>query len=76
MQRITIGRYNPIPADIPRPANPDLQPLQDSYAGWVEGVRDDGTTWIMWLNHEGSPDVYWAQRDEDGTVVGEPVQLA
>lgn len=75
MQRITIGRYNPIPEDVPRPADPSFQPVQDSYAGWVEGVRDDGSSWIMWLDRDGSPDVFWGQRDDGGGVIGQPVVL-
>lgn len=76
MQRITIGRYGVVPADIPRPADPELTPAQDLYAGWIEGVRDDGTEWIMWLNANGSPEVFWPRRDEDGGVVGEPMDLS
>lgn len=76
MQRITIGRYGVIPSDVPRPDDPDLTPAQDLYAGWIEGVRNDGTTWIMWLDAAGSPDQFWARRDEDGGVEGEPVDLS
>lgn len=74
MQRITIGRYGTIPADIPRPA--DSIPAQDAYAGWIEGVRDDGTEWIVFLDRVGNPDVYWPHREEGGSVVGDPVLLS
>lgn len=63
MQRITIGRYR----------TPDNTP---DYAGYIEGVRDDGTEWIMFLDHTGSPAVYWAERGNDGGVVGDPVHLS
>ncbi|OBS02502.1 hypothetical protein A9W98_14520 [Mycobacterium gordonae] len=62
MRRITIERYSD-PEDL-------------GYAGLVEGTRDDGTTWIMWLDESGNPTLYWGSREDDGTVVGEPVPLA
>ena len=46
------------------------------YSGLVEGVRDDGSTWIMWLDRAGSPAQFWGRRDESGGVVGEPIPLA
>lgn len=76
MQRVTIGRYGTIPADIPRPADPALTPAQDMYAGWIEGVRDDGTEWVMFLDKDGGPECYWARRAGDGGVLGDPVNLA
>jgi hypothetical protein len=74
MQRITIGRYRTIPDDIPRPEN--FIPAQDAYAGYIEGVRDDGTEWVMFLDQDGSPAVYWGRRGDGGEVIGEPVLLA
>ncbi|MCX8559749.1 hypothetical protein OS122_02400 [Mycolicibacterium mucogenicum] len=74
MQNITIGRYGKIPADVPRQAG--VTPVQDLFDGWIEGVRDDGTTWIMWLDAHGSPTAFYAERDEDGGVASEPVNLA
>lgn len=74
MQNITIGRYNQVPDDVARPADgPEF--AQDRWAGWIEGQRDDGTTWILWLNHEGSPEVYWPAREPSGAVIGDPVKL-
>ncbi|CAA0134561.1 Uncharacterised protein [Mycolicibacterium vanbaalenii] len=79
MQRVTIGRYREIPADIPRQEN--FVPAQDAYSGWIEGVRDDGTEWILFLDSEGSPSVYWPNREarsvepDGGAVVGDPVFL-
>lgn len=61
MQNVTIGRYNGTPAN---------------WDGWIEGTRDDGSRWIMYLDAEGSPEVFWAHRDEDGGVQGLPVALA
>lgn len=75
MKRISIERYRPIPDDIPRPADPDLTPAQDLYSGLIEGEREDGSTWIMFLDRDGSPQVYWAQRSADGGVLGDPVML-
>lgn len=75
MQRITIGRYRDMPADIPRPADPALAPAQDLYAGWIEGVRDDGTEWVLFLDKVGSPAVFWPRRAEDGSVIGDPVAV-
>lgn len=62
MQRITIERY------------PDSEQL--GYAGFIEGTRDDGSTWIMWLDDAGSPAVFWGQREPDGAVIGEGVDLS
>ncbi|BCO56148.1 hypothetical protein MINTM005_13920 [Mycobacterium intracellulare] len=61
MQRITVGRY------------PDKE--AGHYGGWIEGVRDDGSTWIMFVNSSGSPVLFWNQREEDGAVIGEPILL-
>lgn len=60
MRNVTIGRYNGTPA---------------SWDGWIEGTRDDGSTWIMFLDAGGSPQVFWARRDEGGGVIGSPVDL-
>lgn len=62
MKRISIERY----------PNPD----ELGYAGLVEGERDDGSTWIMWLDEHGSPQLFFAQRDEGGGVLGDPVVLS
>lgn len=60
MQRVEIGRY-PVPAE--------------GYAGYIEGTRDDGTTWIMYLDQYGSPELFWPTREETGAVVGDPIKL-
>lgn len=62
MRRITVERY-----DDAKPAG---------YSGLIEGMRDDGTTWIMWLDSEGDPLLYFAHRDESGAVIGDPILLS
>lgn len=74
MQRITIGRYGVIPDDVARPAEPVVL-MEDMYAGWIEGVRDDGSGWIMWLDRNGNPEVFWPERDESGAVAGTAITL-
>ena len=76
MQRITIGRYRDMPADVPRPADPALAPARDLYAGWIEGTRDDGSDWVLFLDKNGSPVALWQNRAEDGSVIGDPVVLS
>ena len=78
MRRISIERY----AEEPQvragdgEGNYHLEPQSDHCAGLVEGVRDDGTRWVMFLDKVGSPAMFWAVREEDGSVVGDPVFLA
>lgn len=63
MQNITIGRYTA----------PEVE--SHAYGGWIEGVRDDGSTWIMFLTDDGSPSSYFARREPDGAVIGEAIDL-
>lgn len=72
MQNITIGRYKAFPEAIPE-SSTDVAELFD---GWIEGIRDDGSTWIMWLDADGNPTVFYPNRDADGGVLGEPVDLS
>jgi hypothetical protein len=60
MRQILTGRYDSV----------------DGYAGWVEGVRDDGSKWIMYIDENGSPTEFYGERDESGAIVGEPIDLA
>lgn len=60
MQRIEIGRY-PVP--------------EEGYAGYVEGTRDDGSTWIMFMDAYGSPASFWPSREDSGAVIGDPILL-
>jgi hypothetical protein len=76
MQNITIGRYTEREGIIHRDESGDIQSIEQNYAGWIEGVRDDGSTWIMWLDAAGSPEIYWARRDPDGGVIGDGIPLA
>ena len=61
MQRIEIGRY-PVPAE-------------SGYSGYIEGTRDDGTEWIMFIYDSGNPKLFWERRAEGGAVEGDPVLL-
>lgn len=81
MNNITIGRYRTgecvatrihCDADAAEVSREEFQP----HAGWIEGVRDDESTWIMYLDAEGSPRCFWARRELDGGVIGEPTLLA
>ena len=85
MQNITIGRYRPTPGgpfvDLPvAVSDPEgtvvsTTDISAHFDGWIEGVRDDGTTWIMWLDANGNPVAFFPQRDESGAVIGDPVSL-
>jgi hypothetical protein len=75
VQNITIGRYTERERRIRRDEPGDIQSVEQSYAGWIEGVRDDGSTWIMWLDAAGSPEIYWGRRDPDGGVIGDGIPL-
>lgn len=59
-KRITIERYK--------------EPGE--YGGLIEGETDDGRQWILYLDAEGRPRLFWPQRDPDGAVVGEPIGLS
>lgn len=61
MKRITIERYK--------------DPDQLHSAGVIEGETDNGQRWIIFLDEEGSPEIYWPDRDLDGGVRGRPVPL-
>lgn len=69
MTNITIGRYAPGSMD-------EGGAGVDAYAGWIEGTREDGTTWITYLAADGSPVLHWSTRTDTGAVVGDPVHLA
>lgn len=71
MQNITIGRYKACPEPLPE----GVVAAADYCNGWIEGIRDDGSTWIMFFDAHGGPELYWAEREESGAVVGDPVNL-
>lgn len=61
MKRITIERYQ--------------NAAEVGKAGLIEGETDDGQRWILFLDAEGKPEVYWPKRNEDGGVVGDGIPL-
>lgn len=42
------------------------------FAGWIEPADK---SWIIYLDADGRPDVYFANRDADGGVIGEGLPL-
>jgi hypothetical protein len=60
MRSILIGHYEDNP----------------NFSGWVEGTRNDGTRWIMYLDETGSPVEYFGYRDESGAILGDPIDLS
>jgi len=79
MQNITIARYQPGDFDDVKLWTEDGVPVKqvaESFAGYVEGIRDDGSTWIMFIDAEGGPCVYWGRREPDGGVIGDGIPLA
>lgn len=75
MQNITIGRYSDREGIVHRDEDGAIARIEKTHAGWIEGIRDDGSTWIMWLDAEGGPCVYWGRREPDGGVIGEGIPL-
>ena len=77
MNRISVERYRP--SDVCGVSVDDgpevVVPITSEYAGLVEGVRDDGTSWLMYLDADGSPLVFWSQRGPAGEVIGAPISL-
>jgi hypothetical protein len=61
MKRITVERTQ--------------DPAATGYAGCIEGVTDDDRRWIMWLDQHGQPALYWPAREEDGSVIGDAINL-
>lgn len=61
MKRISIERYK------------NAAELQ--CAGLIEGETDSGRHWILFLDEDGGPRVYWPERGENGVVVGEGVPM-
>jgi hypothetical protein len=53
---------------VTRYSNPDSL----GYGGYIEPSSGN---WIIFLNEDGKPVVYWPEREEDGAVVGEPFYL-
>ena len=60
MQNLTVGRY--------------IEPsVKTSYQGWIE---PDDRSWVIYLDSEGMPVLFWKERDAEGGVVGEPIILS
>lgn len=59
MSNITIGRY-------------DHESITKEWAGWVEPADK---AWIIFLDADGKPARYFADRDSTGAVIGEGVQV-
>jgi len=57
MGTVKIGRYS----------DPTLAA---EYSGWIE---PDDKSWIIFLDGDGKPLVYYAEREPDGAVVGDGV---
>lgn len=74
MKRITIERYNPVPDDVPLPEGGPI-PVNAAYAGLIEGEADNGDRWVMFLDRNGRPEVFWPKREEDGAVIGDGIKL-
>ena len=59
MQNLTVGRY--------------IEPsVKTTYQGWIE---PEDRSWIIYLDAEGQPVLYWRERESDGSVIGDPVIL-
>lgn len=43
---------------------------------WAGCIYDDNESWIIFLDADGRPSLYWPQRDENGGVIGEPIVLS
>lgn len=69
-KNITISRYVP-EWDNQWPAG--VNPI--FYSGLIEGEADDGTRWILWLDKQGRPEIFWPTRNENGGVVGVGIKL-
>lgn len=44
-------------------------------AGLIEGETDTGQRWIMFLDEQGRPEVFWPNREADGAIIGAPIGL-
>lgn len=47
----------------------------DRLAHWGGLIEPEDRSWIIFLDEHGKPEVYWAERDADGGVVGPAVSL-
>ena len=72
MQDIKVGRYSDVYGINPV-EEIDGRTITHEFSGWIE---DEDRTWIIFLDEHGKPAFYWAERDELGGTIGEPVRLA
>lgn len=61
MRNIEIGRYG---ADEAK----DLRTGR-GFSGWISGEDNDGHGWIMWMDENGRPCVYFGNREPSGAVI-------
>ena len=62
-KRIVIERY---PEDMAQGCG---------YAGLISGETESGAKWVIWLDNDGKPQIFWPKRDEDGGVTGSGIPL-
>lgn len=43
---------------------------------WAGCIYDDAESWIIFLDADGRPKLFWGERDEKGGVIGEPIILS
>lgn len=69
MPNITIGRYD---SEHNYSIGQDGERKPFGWSGWIE---DDKATWILFLDEDGHPALFWPERDELGGVLGAPIEL-
>lgn len=67
---VKIGRYNP---EECWGVGPDGEHLPFGWSGYIE---DGAESWILFLDEAGRPKLFWDERDENGGVIGDPIELA
>lgn len=72
MGDIKIGRYSDTYGINPV-EEVDGRQITLEFSGWIE---DEDRTWIIFLDGQGKPTLYWGERDELGGTLGDPVRLA
>jgi len=60
MSNVTIGRY-------------DHESITKTYAGWIE---PGDKAWIIYLDADGRPALYYPEREPNGAVIGDGIRLA
>lgn len=70
MKRITIERYTQPDPGVEL-TDEEISDPGFFYSGCIEGETDDGNRWIMFIAHDGYPEMFWPCREPDGAVMGE-----